>query len=309
MTKTQDFAKEKRSSRKTDVVITAPSHALIEAIYRYQLVTCEQLRLACGYSKNSLRLVQKLLKALTAYGYVLTLSRPTLRGKAPFIYTLARKGLQYLNAAGYDVLDYFRPSQEREKENNYLFLTHTLALNDVLISASRLAQFTSNHSLFEFTHERVLKRTPYKVEVSRNDKIETITLIPDAFLEFRRTKATGKEVRLPVLYEEDLATTEQKRFRKKIRAYISLIKSGAYKEMFGTKTITIAFGTPKGEKRRDQMRDWTRKECAATSEPKWITELFLFTAHPQGIDPNTLWLTPVWYIPFDDKTPLALLPE
>jgi len=302
-------AKEKTALRKTADGISAASHALIEAIYRYQLVTCEQLVTACGYSKNSLRLVQKMLRHLVEQHYVLTLSRPTLKGKAPFVYTLARKGLQYLKKAGYDVSDYFRPSQERELEKNYLFLSHTLALNDVLISASRLAQFSPNHSLFEFTHERVLKRMPYKVEVSRNDKTETITLIPDAFLEFRRTKATGKEVRIPVLLELDRGTTEQMRFRKKIRAYITLIKSGVYKEMFSVKTIIVAFATTEGIKRVDKMRDWARKECAASSEPGWLTEWFVFTALPLVVEPTKLFLEKVWYIPFDDKTPLALLPQ
>src|SRR5260370_14430518 len=309
MEQSQASAKEKRNEAKSDFVISAPSPALIAAIYRYQLVTCEQVRLACGYSKNSLRLVQKLLQALTVHEYVLTLSRPTLKGKAPFVYTLARKGLQYLKAAGYDVRDSFRPSQERALENNYLFLTHTLALNDVLISASRLVQFAPNHSLFAFTHERVLKRTPYKVEVSRNDKTETITLIPDAFLEFRHTKANGREKRIPVLLELDRGTTEQQRFRKKIRAYIFLMRSGAYKEMFAAKTITVGFATTQGVRRVEQMRDWARKECAASSEPGWLTEWFLFTALPPVLEPTKLFLGKVWFLPFDDKTPLALLPE
>jgi insertion element IS1 protein InsB len=44
-------------------------------------------------------------------GYLLSLPVPVVRGKAPFVYTLARKRLNYLKAAGVDVRDYFRPSK------------------------------------------------------------------------------------------------------------------------------------------------------------------------------------------------------
>ncbi len=105
-------------------VVTASHDAVLQAVYRYQLLTSVQLVRACGYSHNSLERVQRLVKQLTDNEYVLSLARPVTRGKSPLVYTLARKGLNYLKGNGFDVREYFRPSKEQAK--SYLFLLHTL---------------------------------------------------------------------------------------------------------------------------------------------------------------------------------------
>src|SRR5437868_6248965 len=117
-------------------VVTAPHNGVLQAVYRYHLLTAVQLLRACGYSPTSLARVQRLTKQLVDNEYLLSLARPVVRGKAPLVYSLARKGLNYLKGAGFDVRAYFRPSKEQEK--SYLFLLHTLAFNDVLIAASNL---------------------------------------------------------------------------------------------------------------------------------------------------------------------------
>ena len=73
--------------------------------------------------------------------------------------------------------------------------------------------------------------------------------------------------------------------------------------------MTIAFATTKGAKRVAQLRDWTRRELAATAEPQWIADLFLFTALPGEIEPRQLFLDPVWYVPAEDTKPVSLLGE
>jgi hypothetical protein len=58
------------------------------------------------------------------------------------------------------------------------------------------------------------------------------------------------------------------------------------------------------------MREWARKEMAFSNEPKWLADLFLFTALPQNMDmiePRQLFLDPVWYVPSDDENPVSLL--
>ncbi len=301
----QQLSPTKRPAKKPFKV--TPSHdAVLQGVYKLQIATCEQLRVLLGYSKNSLERVQKLVKQLADNGYLLYDCVPTKKAKSPYYYFLARRGRQYLDALGRDVREYFRPSQEKGLGSP--FIHHTLSLNDVLISAMLIEHHAPDYSLFDFTHERVLKQTPYKASVTRADGTEeTVTLIPDAFLLFVHTKENGKEKTIAVLYEHDMATIEQKRLMKRIRAYITFIKSEEYKELLSVKTIRVAFGTPIGEKRRDQMRDWCRKEMASTSEPKWITQLFFFTALPMELHPLDIWRKPSWYLPFDDTTPRALL--
>jgi hypothetical protein len=174
----------------TSFVVTASHDAVLLAVFRYQLLTSVQLLKVCGYSPNSLERIQRLTKQLVDNEYVLSLPIPVTRGKSPLVYALARKGLNYLKDADFDVRVYFRPSKEQEK--SYLFLQHILALNDVLIAASNLHKGASGYSLFSFTHERVLKQTPYKITISRNDKQESVTVIPDAFLLFAAQKKKGK---------------------------------------------------------------------------------------------------------------------
>src|SRR5207249_4337159 len=138
---------------------------------------------------------------------------------------------------------------------------------------------------------------------------ETVTLIPDAYLEFRHTKESGKEEKIPILLELDRGTEDQRFFRKRLRAYVVFLKSRAFESMFTVKSITVAYATTVGHKRVEQMRDWAHQEFALTREPGWLSQLFLFTTLPEAIDaiePAQLFLDPVWYVPIDDDNPVSL---
>ena len=301
---------EKQKKIKIQPFVLRPKHhAILRAVYQYHLLTNELLGKAVGYSEKSLAEVQRLTRQLKLNEYVLSLEVPVIRGKAPLVYTLSRKGLKYLAAAGFDIRDYFRPCKETEK--GYLFLQHTLALNDFLIAAANLAKSAPLYSLSSFIHERTLKQSPFKIAVARyvggQVKEETVTLIPDAFLDFRCVLESGTEAKIPVLLELDRGTIEQKNFRKKIRAYSEFIKQEGYKKVFTVTTVTVAFATTHGQKRLAQIRDWTRKELAATYEKGWLSDLFLFTALPSELEPKQLFCAPVWYQPFTDDTPVSLL--
>jgi hypothetical protein len=303
---------KKATARPKDVgtlfVVTASHNAVLQAVYRYQLLTSLQLVKTLGYSPNSLERVQRLVKQLTANEYLLSLARPVVRGKAPLVYTLARKGLNYLKSAGFDVREYFRPSKEQEK--SYLFLLHTLAINDFSIAASSLHKVDASYSLASFIHERVLKTTPYKVRIWRADVEESVTLIPDAYLLFDRKKKKGKDEHIPILLELDRNTTEQKHFRRNLRARIEFIKEEGYKKLLGTNTVKFAYAIAAGgEKRREELRAWARKEIADSSEQRWLSNLFLFCALPDELEPQQLFLTPCWFAPFADDKPLTLLAE
>src|SRR6266566_7186427 len=290
-----------RQLAKKPFVVTASHDAVLQGVYKLQLATCEQVRVLLGYSKNSKERVQKLVKHLTDNGYLLADCVPTKKGSSPYYYVLARKGRQYCEALGLDIRHYFRPSSEKDLSSP--FLNHTLSLNDVVISAHRLTHHAPEYALSSFMHERVLKQSPYKVSVLLADGIEqTITVIPDAVFDFRHQRDKGKERKSVVLYEHDMGTTEQKHFRRKIRAYLGFLKSGMYKDLLGVKHLVIAFGTPMSDNRKDQMRDWTRKELASTSEPKWLANVFFFAALPHELHPLQVWRQPLWYLPFDDMT-------
>ena len=290
-------------------VVTASHNMVLQGVHQYQLLSSLQLVKVCGYSANSLHRVQTIVKELTDNEYLLSLARPVTRGKSPLVYTLARKGLNYLKGNGFDVREYFRPSKEQEK--SYLFLLHTLAVNDVLIAAANLHKFVSDYSLLSFTHERVLKQTPYKLSFMRGGKLETVTLIPDAYLLFVKLKKIGIVKDIPRLLELDRNTTEQKHFRRNLRARIEFIKEEGYKKLLGTNTVSFAYAVAAGgEKRLDELLSWARKEFASTNEQKWLSNMFLFTALPAEINPKELFSARVWFTPFDNKVqPQGLFEE
>src|SRR5205807_3273966 len=126
-------------------------------------------------------------------------------------------------------------------------------------------------------HERVFKNSPIKATYTRNNREETKTIVPDAYIAFVSISPSGKEEAIPVMWELDRGTEDQKFFRKRIRAYIVFLKSRAFKTAFHIENITVAFATTKDHNRVKQMREWTRKEMALTTEPKWLADLFLFT--------------------------------
>lgn len=287
-------------------VLTAPLTAVIQAVYRYQSLTTQQIVKACGYSPKSIERVGRLAKQLVNNDYLLARPHPTTRGKSPLVYILARKGINYMKSAGCDVKEYFRPSSEEER--SYLFNKHTLAVNDVLISATNLNKSSSDYSLTNFTHERVLKQTPYRVKFVRDGKNEIAVLIPDAYMLFVGCTENKDDKQIPILLELDRNTTEQKSFRKNLRARIEFMKSEGYKQLLGTHTATFAYAVAEGgTKRCTELRSWARKEFAETKESGWLPKLFLFSPLPRELEPKTLFLEKVWYTPFEDDTPVALL--
>jgi hypothetical protein len=254
--------------------------------------------------------VKSRLKDLTEAGFVLALYHHSIR--LPYMYALDRKGLNYLSEQGTDVREYFRPLQEKETEQNFLFRAHMLAISDLLIHALLFERSTPSYRLECMLHERFFKNHPIKATYTRNNKEEHKTLVPDAYVEFIHTTESGKEAKIPVILELDRGTEDQKFFRKRLRAYIVFLKSRAFESVFGVKSMTITFATTQDHNRVEKMREWARLEYAATNEPKWLSELFLFTALPESmedIDPRQLFLDPVWYVPAYDTHPVSLLGE
>src|SRR2546421_11466054 len=299
----------KQSVRKKPFVVTPVHDLLLHDLHILQRATAEQLT-RLNYKMGMINTVKARLKDLSDNRYVLPLSHPSIR--LPYMYALDRKGLNHLAAQGVDVREYFRPSQEEDSAKNFLFREHMLAISDILIHALLFVRSEPSYRIGAMLHERVFKNTPIKVEYTRNSRDETKTIVPDCYIAFVYTRPSGKEETIPVLWELDRGTEDQKFFRKRVRAYIVFLKSRAFKTILSVEHITIAFATTKDHNRVRQMREWAAKECAATNEPEWLANLFLFTALPEnmgGIEPRQLFLDPVWYMPTEDDNPVSLLGE
>lgn len=268
-------------------------------LYHLHLATAEQL-CRLHYSPGSIKAIKARLKVLTDNGFIQADTIPTKYYRAPYYYTLGQKGIRYLEEAGYDTHEAWRASKEVDK--HALFIEHTLELNDLLIAAALLRKSDPRFSLDSFIHERVLKRKPYQAVWSGGR--QTFTIIPDAFLDFRLKMPDGSQRRMPVLLEHDRGTEEQQYFKRRIRGYIMLIKTEAYKELFGSRAITVAFTTFMGPQRLEQMRTWMRQELANESRAIGLT--FCFATLSPPLSPEQVWFAPCWYSPYDAQ-PQALL--
>ncbi len=274
-------------------------------LYQLHLATAEQL-CRLHYSEGSIKMVKKRLKTLTDNGFIQADSVPTRQYKSPYFYTLGAKGIQYLESIGIDVPQSFRES--KEVGQHYLFVQHALELNDIIITANLLRKVAPIYILANFIHERTFKRYPYTASWQEHGKTQTQRLVPDAFLDFRVTTASGQR-RIPILLEHDRGTEGQDHFRRRLRAYLVLLKKGDYQQYLGVKAVTVAFSTFAGELRVKQMRDWTQSELTAIGAPSAVSSLFLFGAFMQPLDPRRVWLEPCWFTTGLSQPPVSLLSE
>ncbi len=280
--------------------MTPAKRALLVAIGRYFYLTARQTTRLL-YAAGSLTRVQTLLKELADDGYVerLFLPRPTAHGRVPAVYTLGRLGRTHLAALGVDVPERLRPSEARE--HSYLFLEHTLAVNDCLIAMALLSRRAPQIAIRTMLHERTLRRTPIAV---RDAEGRRVAVIPDGWLDLRVTLPDGID-RYCIALEVDRGTAEHKAFRSKVSRWVAAA-DGPYRETFGTDLLTVAIVATPGEGRAEELLRWIAAELTALHREEQA-ELFLVTAvDVAAIDPATLYCGPVWR-QCDSATPVPLI--
>ncbi len=144
---------------------------------------------------------------------------------------------------------------------------------------------------------------------------EDVRFTPDGWLDFRITN-NNQTQQACILLEMDMDTHQKPRFQKKIASYVAFINEGLYEQAFNTTSVVIAFVTPTGDKRREQMKLWCEEQLV--SSPIYRSSqhptngindasLFLFASIPPGaLSPTDVFLSPLWYAPFDTQ-PQTLL--
>jgi Replication-relaxation len=289
------------------ITLGEPDTAILIALNRFHYLTAAQTsRLLYPNLSDNNRYSSRRLKRLVDAGYVLRLGNlPTPRfGSAPHVFTLARRGRQYLTQLGLETQNYFRPSEEADKAFNRPFMRHTLAAVDVLIAADLLSKDRSVVCP-QLRCERELKRSPLRVDVapapgSTHEGSRNVAVIPDGWFQLAVQGSPPYSIAL----ELDRGTEEQKFWRRKVASLV-VWANGPYRTSFETDNVTIAVVTPT-HVRRDQLRTWTARELQNRG---WSadSDIFLFTsADPVKISPRSFFFDRHWYLPSEDR-PIALL--
>jgi len=114
----------------------------------------------------------------------------------------------------------------------------------------------------------------------------------------------GRQRRMPIVIEHDRGSEEQYYFRRRIRAYLMMLRNEGYKELFQVGGMTIAFTTSAGTERLRKMREWTLREL--DNEPRAVGSAFHFTLLTKPLEPHSLWLDPCWVTLYSNQ-PVSLL--
>jgi hypothetical protein len=279
--------------RESPCTLSAVDEKLLLAVHRFHYLTLSQLIRYLGYSersKGSSNWLGGFLKTLVAGNYLVAQSLPRVSsyGRNPLVYSLSTKGVNHIQALGYPVLTKLTPA---EQERGFLFLEHTLRLNDVLIAAGLLEKQVAGIACADMRHERVLKHHPTRVQVDG----KSVAVIPDAWLDFRLSPPFSKAYeQVAICLELDRATEDVWKVRAKIRNYVAFA-GGAYQAAFGTSALTIAFvATSGGDRRVQQIKTWTREELTRLNALSFA-DLFLFTSlDTDVVDGVRLFTAPVF---------------
>src|SRR3954447_14192852 len=281
----------------TAYLIKEADQSILHALARFHYLTAKQTNRLLHPNNRSDRgrYVQRLLKRLVDADYVLRLrALPQPRyGQPEQVFTLARKGREYLHGMGISVEPYFRPSEERRVAENSPFMQHRLATIDVMIAAEGLCRDVPGISCPQMLSERELKRGAIRVDIppsphGNSDGPRKVAVIPDAWFQL---SVDGQDP-MSIAVELDRATEDQKVWREKVAAYAVWAK-GPYKETFETDTLTIAVVCP-DERRCSVLIDWTKRELKARKMAEYA-QLFLLTAvSPDAVAPERFFFGQVW---------------
>jgi hypothetical protein len=225
-------------------------------------------------------------------------------GSSEKIYTLGSKGRDFLaNEMRLPVDWWYRPY--KVKHLSYSQVIHNLTLTRFLVAAHAWAAKQPDFKLVRTRICYELAREAATVEINKEGKVEKLKVIPDAWIEFERND--GKK--FPILLEVDRGMEHGKKYMSHVRSRIEFIRSGAYKKMFQTDAVLIAYMTTGDlpeyrETRRKAMCRWTQEVLDELHMENW-SNIFRFSS----VQFDQLYTTPIfdelWYQP-NSPTPVPL---
>jgi hypothetical protein len=257
------------------------------------------------YAPSSQSYVQKQLTSLTAAGYVMPLTHRFVT--QPRVYTLTGKGQSALTSLGVRQQIRIRPTEEKAKARNFLFVQHTIAVTDVLIAAQLLSQTVPDIQLTRMYLEQELKRIIY-VEIP-----EKVCIEPDAACEFEITvSAAGtKHTAVDFFHIEVYRNLppQEWRFKQKIAGYVTYALTGQHEALFQTPALALAV-IAATDRQQTTLKRWTEEALQEMERPEEGEWFFFCSLDTATTSPEELFLSPVWEQAFGTaKTPLIVLEE
>ncbi|WP_448620072.1 replication-relaxation family protein [Geodermatophilus sp. URMC 65] len=282
--------------------------AVLSAVNRYRYLTAAQANRLIwpNNTRDKHRYAQRRLLCLSREEYLAALDgmpRPA-EGSSPRVHALGWRGRKVLAAQGVAVPSYYRPSEVMQASRNFLYMRHTLAVIDVLISAERLMDEVWDVQLTQLVLERELRRLSLRVAVpgvSGYAPARQVTVVPDGVFSLWTAGTTQHFV-----LEVDQATERERVWRDKVAALVSWVASPSARTLLPDPYVTVMVVTPTPG-RRKQLRLWTMQELRARGLFDRYVDLFAFTNEsPVTLSPQEFFGGHYWYV-LDLDTPDSLV--
>jgi hypothetical protein len=291
--------------QQSDLLSHKSPRDVLEVVGRYHFITALQVTRLL-YKPSYHNYSQKILKQLTDAGY-LTNVNWIPKGKSPgwpeFVWSLTGKGRNALKDLGITVGERIQHSPERSQ----LFMLHSQAVNDTLISAELFARDNPTVFLSGFEHEQTLQRRAIRVPLEK-DRPTTVT--PDGWTHFTIGKSPGA-----ILWEVDRGTEDRTAWQTKVRAIVALLKGreSLYNKLFGNDPVQVAvvvrssasYRTRGPEHRVPELLSWT--ELILGDQRQWAPFFSFTPIDPVEVSPTEFFIGKHWFNPLSTE-PKSLIP-
>src|SRR5215211_2895715 len=291
----------------TPLTIRRAEHDVMTSLLQYQCMTAMQVTKLL-FSLGSRTWIQTKLKRLAEAGYLVRSAMPVrlVIGPPPLYYGLGEKGLAHLASYGVEVPERARPY--RVKAYSDPFISHLLAVNEVLIAGQLLCRQQPTVKLARVLHQQDFERQPVLVRRGGGQQAKVKL---DGFLDFEVHSASP--YRAPFCLELDRGSERRQKWRDKVKSLVHFLR-GPYQDTFGRKAVTIGVVATPGRERLISLIGWTREELTELKATPEEVAAFRFATFPldwhtpeaQRPTPADIFLAPRWYPAFESK-PVPLL--
>lgn len=293
-----------QAKRKQPDLFSFKHGEMLDAINEYFLLTGQQItRLLYPKDKNgnytaksgNYTTVATRLKYLVEGKFIHAHHLPTDEGQRPYVYSLARRGRQYEEEQGREVLIYWEKEEIQSRSPGWKM--HLLELNDFLITTRLLSVFDPTLTIARVTHDLLLKKKPYEY---LDNGGTCYTIQPDAVIELHQEREGKNRLRYIIFVEMDRGNNSNVKFRTHLGHLYNYVARGQAEADFGTSNIVVVFPTTAGDRRVEHMRHLVRLEFGDEVKESWRrNRMFLFTTVPELQQPQPgpieLYETSRWY--------------
>jgi DNA-binding HxlR family transcriptional regulator len=262
--------------------LTVRDRQVIRAVYEYGLLRRSQIQALFFSGQNT---ANRRLQNLFQHGFLKRHLPPVQlgEGRSQAIYSLDERGADLI-AIEQGVDRAAVRWKRKDNQANFLFLNHTLSINDFRIAIT-LAAKQLGHRIMRWLDEREIKALGERVPVAEKRR-GYLPVAPDAFFEY-----DFGDRQAGFFAEVDMGTMSNKRFKDKVRAYILYKTEGYYEEKFGISSLRVLTVAPSYRRLKNLKR---------TTEQAQGRSLFWFTTFA-ALSAEEI-LQPRWYVAGQEGT-------